>query len=156
MITTINNWMDEVIKKHSSNRKPCSTISKNFTDFFPQEFLENSFFVVVDKVPKPDFLLSVDKDIDQFLEINHEGITYKDTYFIRKDVQGDLELHFHELIHVAQYNELGALQFIERYIREIKQFSYEDAPLEKMAYFLQNQFESSASFDALNFVKKNI
>jgi len=46
------------------------------------------------------------------------------------------------LVHVLQWRELGTQGFIERYIREIQDFGYDDAPLEKMAYALDGHYQN--------------
>lgn len=68
----------------------------------------------------------------------------QNTYYILPHVTQNLRLHFHELVHIAQWDQLGAANFIQRYIEEIQRHSYEDAPLEKMAYGLDAHYASGA------------
>lgn len=70
------------------------------------------------------------------VDMDVAGITYNDTYYIKKEAANELRVHFHELVHVLQWRELAPQGFIERYIREIQYFGYNNAPLEKMAYAL--------------------
>ena len=48
------------------------------------------------------------------------GITYKNTYYILPNAVHNLRVHFHELVHVVQWRELGAHAFIMRYIMKSK------------------------------------
>jgi hypothetical protein len=75
-----------------------------------------------------------------FIDMNFNGITYKNTYYILPHAINDLRLHFHELVHVAQWEMLGSNSFIERYIREIQKYSYAQAPLEIMAKSFDSHF----------------
>jgi hypothetical protein len=73
-------------------------------------------------------------------EIPWSGITYNDIYFLRRAVECPA-LHFHELVHVVQYQRLGVERFLWAYSLGIALHDYEDSPLEKMAYDLQLEFE---------------
>jgi hypothetical protein len=92
-----------------------------------------------------------------FIDMPVTAITYKNTYFLRKQFVQDLRLHFHELVHVVQWNLLGAENLIKRYILEIQQHGYDNAPLEKMAYALDSHFASNmGALDVSLFVKDRI
>lgn len=71
-----------------------------------------------------------------------DGITYKDTFFVRHLHQNTESLHFHELVHVVQWERLGVDNFLLAYAAGLMQFGYHDSPLEKMAYSLQDRFVS--------------
>jgi hypothetical protein len=68
------------------------------------------------------------------------GITFKDTYFIQTGEASE-SLHFHELVHVAQWKVLGVDNFLRAYGAGLVMYGYEDSPLEKMAYSLQREFD---------------
>ncbi len=51
------------------------------------------------------------------------GITYKDTYFINHLHQTE-SLHFHELVHVVQWDWLWVDDFLLAYGAGLMQFSY--------------------------------
>lgn len=68
------------------------------------------------------------------------GITYNDTYYVERKAAQELRLHFHELVHVLQWRLLTPQGFINRYIREIQSYGYDNAPLEKMAYTLDAHY----------------
>ena len=51
----------------------------------------------------------------------------------------------------------GGEGFISRYIQEIQRYGYREAPLEKMAYFLDDHFSKAGDrFDITEYVKKQI
>lgn len=70
------------------------------------------------------------------------GVTYDDTYYLRPWVADDWAVHFHELVHVAQWQWLTVPGFIERYLIEVVRFGYRQAPLEAMAYTLEGRYRS--------------
>jgi len=157
MINEIESWIDETIEGHIQNRVSCDCFAKVFSGFYPIEFLSRSYFVTTEQIPKPDFPELRQAGMGDFIDRPLSGITYKDTYFIKKGCESDLELHFHELVHVVQWQILGASNFIGRYIEEMKQYGYEDAPLEEMAYGLQNTFSKKTyPFNVPDYVKDNI
>lgn len=140
MLDKINDWIDQTLKNHSNQMVSCERFYSQFNGFYSAEFLSNSSYVAVDQLPKPDFPELRQAGLGGFIDMDLEGITYKNTYFIKKGDEGDIALHFHELVHVLQWQNLGALPFIQRYMEEIRHFGYQNAPLEKMAYDLQNHF----------------
>lgn len=69
------------------------------------------------------------------------GITYKDTFFINQAYSTE-SLHFHELIHVVQWERLGVDNFLLAYGVGLMHFGYKNSPLEQMAYLLQGRFDN--------------
>ena len=84
--------------------------------------------MVVDVIPKPDFPELREMGLGDSIDTTANGVTYKNTYYIVPQVAEILRLHFHELVHVAQWDILGGAGFIQRYIEEILQYGYDDAP----------------------------
>jgi hypothetical protein len=55
-------------------------------------------------------------------------------------------LLFHELVHVTQYAQMGVKEFAARYVNGfIQGGSYEEIPLEKNAYLLEERFSKDAA-----------
>ena len=135
----IESWIDKIIKSYAGNSISCATLSNQLGDCYPLSFLQKCKYVVVDNIPRPEINLP---EFHDFLTMDIEGITYKELYFIKSGCEHEMPLHLHELVHVAQWNHLGANNFINRYLTEIKVYGYYDAPLEKMAYYAQSEFET--------------
>jgi len=140
VVNKINNWIDQTLKSHSNQVTSCECFSSQFDGFYPTDIISSSYFVVVDRLPKPDFPALRQAGFGDFIDMETEAVTYKNTYFIKKGYESDIAIHFHELVHVLQWKKLGGLPFIQRYIEEILRFGYQNAPLETMAYHLQNHF----------------
>lgn len=106
------------------------------------QVFKKAYFVVVDQMPKPDYAGLREMGLGDFVDMDAAGITYKNTYYILPHVATNLRVHFHELVQVAQWLELDADAFILRYINEVQRVGYHHAPLEKMAYALDEQCAS--------------
>ena len=140
LLNKVEQWIDETNTIYFNQRVCCSRFANEFKGFYKESFLQQSYFVVVESIPKPDFPELQLLGLDDFINMPASGITYKDTYYILPQSVDDLRLHFHELVHVAQWKHLGASPFMQRYIDEIQNWGYRDAPLEKMAYAFDSHF----------------
>lgn len=155
MLHQIDKWIDQINIEYKEQRICCSKFSNEFKGFYPLEFLCKSYFVIVDTIPKPNFPELRQMGLGDFIDMEVQGITYKSTYYVLPQLASDLRLHFHELVHVAQWGHLGAISFLERYINEIQTSGYNEAPLEKMAYAFDSHFmDGGEEIDVLNYIAK--
>lgn len=154
-LSKLEEWIDSTNKHYSGQRKSCIEFSKKFAGFYQPEFLKGSYYVVIDSVPKPDFPELKVLGLDDFNDMDVDGITYNDTYYIIPSKQDSFQLHFHELVHVAQWKHLGKRAFLEMYISEIKELGYEKAPLEIIAYTLDDHFSKNGNHvDVVEYMKE--
>ncbi|MCO1335516.1 hypothetical protein MO867_14345 [Microbulbifer sp. OS29] len=157
MLPKIERWIDQTILDFKDKRHSCDQFSSEFDGYYTKDFLFKSHFVVVDEIPKPTFPELYQAGLGDFVDMEVAGITYKDTYFVMAPYAMDLSLHFHELVHVHQWALLGPEVFIQRYITEIQTYGYNSAPLEVMAYSLQDQFmERTSPIDVSKYVQGEI
>src|SRR5260370_25994404 len=116
---------------------------------FSEERLTWTKVVVIDGVPRPP-LSSM--GLSRFAEFEHgdyEGITYLDTFFVKRRSAAAERLRFHELIHVVQWRLLGPENFFAAYPAGLGTFLYLESPLAMMAYKAQDLFfQSHHLFDA--------
>lgn len=140
MFNKIENWIELTNNEFSSKRISCAQFESDFSGFYSSSFLSQSYYVVVDSIPKPDFPELRQAGLGGFLDMEIQGITYNNTYYILPEVAQNLRLHFHELVHVAQWNHLGIRGFLQRYISEVQSVGYDNAPLERVAYAFDEHF----------------
>ncbi len=153
MLNQIEEWIDHTNTVYSNQRICCEKFVAEFAGFYEPAFLKEAGFVVIDKIPKPDFPELRQMGLGGFIDMHVDGITYKDTYYILPHAVDNTKLHFHELVHVAQWKCLGASNFIQRYIDEIQTKGYWDAPIEQMAYALGDHFSNGGGkIDVPNYV----
>lgn len=157
MLEKIEEWIHQLNASHKQVRHSCSILHDHFNGFYSIEFLKTAYFVVTDNIPKPDFPELREAGLGNFIDMDGGGITYNDTYYIKQNAVNELSLHFHELVHVIQYDELTQPGFIKRYIQEIQDFGYDKAPLENMAYGLEKHYkEKGRHINVEQFVRKNL
>lgn len=157
MIDTIESWIQQVNSAHEDVRHPCTVFKDYFHDFYSLDFLKTAFFVITDNIPKPNFPELREGGLGEFIDLDVDGITYNNTYYLKNSVANELRLHFHELVHVIQWRELTPQRFIGRYIQEIQKFGYDGAPLEKMAYALEEYYQNNGQqFSVEQFVRENL
>jgi hypothetical protein len=107
---------------------------------YSKELLESTRFVITDQICYPPLDQLGLGEFKALNAIRWGGITYNDIYFLRRDLACPA-LHFHELVHVVQYQRLGVDRFLWAYGLGLALHGYEDSPLEKMAYDFQLEFE---------------
>ncbi|KPQ27412.1 MAG: hypothetical protein HLUCCX14_15185 [Marinobacter excellens HL-55] len=156
MIGSLEAWARQLKEETASRRTACAALNEHFHGFYSKELLAKTSFVVVDRIPPPplmDTLPQVSRlDFSKF-----SGLTLGDTYYVVRSEAQNLPLHFHELVHVLQWKLLTARGFLTRYLNEVIEHGYHDAPLEIMAYDLGHQFEVGClPFDVESTVRQKL
>jgi hypothetical protein len=151
-------WIQQTLLAHKALARPVTL--KNFKRlplYLSRAQIEAAQFVVVDRIPVPPLSSIGLSRYKEFERGDYDGITYLDTYFLKRSGAEDESLHFHEMIHVAQWRLLRAEFFLAMYAGGLEKFGYRDSPLEKMAYDAQELFDRSGSvFDAEKFVEQKL
>lgn len=156
MIENIANWVDKLVSDYLPQARCCSELHPSIKQYFPRDFLENSHFIITNDIPKLDIPFE-SSNVESFINMDGDGITYKNLYFIKEHRAFDPTIHAHELVHVAQWKLLGVTGFIEKYINELENYGYNDAPLEKMAYAIEDRFAlRNELFDITSVVKDEL
>ena len=146
----VRSWIDATIESHAEKSLSIKTlILTQKLKRLPQYFTDNSLYhtrvVIVDKVPVPPLSSLGVPVFGDFEKGDYGGITYKNTYFIKRQCLSDESLHFHELIHIIQWAYLGVDKFLLAYALGLIENGYKESPLEKMAYNHQQLFESNSN-----------
>ena len=151
-------WIQQTLMVHKVLAR--SVTSKNFKRlplYFSRTQIEAAKFVVVDRVPVPPLSAIGLYRFMEFERGDYDGITYLDTYFLKRSGADDESLHFHEMIHLVQWRLLGAEFFLAMYAGGLERFGYRNSPLEKMAYDAQELFARSGPvFDAEKLVEEKL
>lgn len=137
----VREWIDSFVQDHASQARAISSLDfKRLPVFFHQELLERAKVVTVERVPFPPVSSFGLPEFAVLEQTSFGGVTFQDTIFLQVS-QASESLHFHELVHVVQWNQLGADNFLLAYGIGLVQFGYRESPLEQMAYSLQAQFD---------------
>lgn len=152
-VPAVNSWIDAYIARHAASRIRLSDAQfPRLPNYFSPQLLGNAYYVLVAKIESPplrDFGLG---ELSFFEGGNYGGMTYKDTYFATNRNES---LHFHELIHIIQWDELGAEKFLLTYGVGLVQHGYRHSPLEEIAYSLQAQFDARVPIENLEAVVRS-
>lgn len=140
MLEIISEWMRLMNQQFIPSRKSCLEFREAFAGYFHEDFLANSYYVVVPQIPVPAYQFLEQHGLEKLFNRNLAGLTLNDTYYVVPEVADNLQIHFHELVHVAQWQNLGVEGFITRYLEELKSFGYDNMPLERMAYELDERY----------------
>jgi hypothetical protein len=151
----ISGWIDEFLNDHAAQSQAVCTLGfTRLSASFSQEFLERAKVVTVASVPFPPVAQFGIPELAPIQQMSFAGITYKDTFFLQQG-QSSESLHFHELVHVVQWERLGVDNFLLAYGVGLVQFGYKHSPLEQMAYSLQQAFDNnSLPEDLISFMER--
>lgn len=140
----VKSWIDNLLHQYSSQAK--CMVELNFLrlpQYFSKEILEIAKVVYIDCPPRIPLSSMGLTQFQDFESMKVDGITYYDTFFVRLPLQSVEHLHFHELVHVAQWRYLGSDRFLLFYGLELLKRKYNNSLLEVMAYKLQSKFQYS-------------
>src|SRR5262245_61151877 len=109
-------WIDTTLKTYAGNAS--TVLSRGFPRlplYFSADTLTSAKVVLVDKLPIPPLSSWGLTRFADFERGNFSGVTYLNTFFIKRGDEKDEAIHFHELIHVVQWRVLGPEQFLRLY-----------------------------------------
>lgn len=137
-------WIESTLAAHSQTAKQVASSGfARLPQYFSPELLEFAKVVIVDRIPMPPLSQMGLTQFAAFETANFDGITFLNTFFVKRGVETSESLYFHELVHVIQWKMLGPERFLAAYVDGLEKFGYRDSPLEKMAYDAQKIFEES-------------
>jgi len=143
-------WINTTLADHRTIVRPVGECGfPRLPAYYRPALLASAKVVVVDRLPVPPLSRWGLSQFAAWEKGDYSGITYLDTFFVKRDESENEALHFHELVHVVQWSVLGPEQFVARYAAGLEEFGYWESPLERAAYDLEARFKSSpAIFDA--------
>jgi hypothetical protein len=139
----VRSWIDRTLAEHSQKARPVASYRFPRLDaFYSNQVLSAAKVIEVERVPVPPLSSFGLAGFGEFEGGNYAGITFLDSYFVQSREASRESLHFHELVHVVQWQHLGAERFLMAYaIGYLQGGGYSANPLEVMAYNLQDYFE---------------
>jgi hypothetical protein len=151
-------WLRATLSAHAGAARTVASCGfLRLPHYFNDETLTSAKVVAVDKLPVPPLS---SWGLTRFAEIERGtfgGITYLDTFFLKRNQSRNEAIYFHELIHVIQWRILGPERFLYSYANGLERFGYRQSPLEAMAYDAELAFTSSKdAFDAEKMVAEKL
>ena len=139
-IPAVELWIDRYLTSHKDSRERLSEAGfPRLPHYFSDQVLNNSYFVTVPTVETPPLEELGLGELEFFGSGGNGGITFKDTFFVTSMSES---LHFHELVHVVQWDAMGSEKFLLAYGLGLMRFGYRDSPIERIAYSLQEEFDA--------------
>jgi hypothetical protein len=134
-------WIDDLHANHSGESVRASELGfSGLAAHLPRALLQNVSAVMTYTIPFPPARKFGLPEFTTMETMPMDGITFGNMYFVRPAAYVEA-IHFHELVHVIQWNTLGFEQFLMTYGFGIIQCGYERSPLEAMAYELQARLQ---------------
>jgi hypothetical protein len=141
----VRDWIGRTLAASADKAKPVASLNfSRLPNYYGVELLERAKVVFVDKCPTPSLSALGLTQFAEFEKMAASGITYLDTYFVLWQEAERESLHFHELVHVVQWQVLGPERFLAMYADGLEKHGYRDSPLEVMAYDHEARFNSNA------------
>lgn len=140
-LPNVSSWVDDIVQQHRHLARPVASLGfRRLPQYFEMGTLSRAFVVVLDAVPQPPLTALGLPQFEAFEHMDADGITYKDVYFVKRARALDESLHFHELVHVVQWQLLSPERFILCYALGLAQGEYSNNPFEQIAYALEDRF----------------
>jgi hypothetical protein len=141
----VRNWIDRTLAAHSQKARPVASYRfPRLGAFYSNQLLNAARVIEVERVPVPPLTSFGLTGFEEFERGNYTGVTFLDSYFVQLNEASKESLHFHELVHVVQWQHLGPERFLMAYASGFFQGGgYRANPLEEMAYSLQDHFEKA-------------
>jgi hypothetical protein len=142
----IGQWIDDLLARHRALARRVDLLAlPRLSNYYAAETLSSAYVVEAYCVPMPPLNDLGLPGFADFEGMDSDGITYRDVYFLKSERAGDLSLHFHELVHIVQWQVLGFERFMLAYaLGHVLSGGYARNPLETFAYQLQDGFERGA------------
>lgn len=149
IVQRVGEYVEQQRQTYRPGATPLTLSQKNaMLPFFPDTTLDSTRLVVLtgQRVKNPPFYGELVKMGFEAAALPNfalmAAITFVDTVVSHEPFTD--RLLFHELVHVAQYERLGVVEFAEKYVRGfLSGGSYEAIPLEMNAYQLDARFAAA-------------
>jgi hypothetical protein len=150
----ITGWMHKTVAQSAAQARPVADFGfVRLGLFFSPELLASAKVVIVNRMPVPPLAAIELPEFCAFGNRDYSGITFNDTYFLQTSQATNESAHFHELVHVIQWAQLGVERFLSAYAASLEENGYWNNPMEAMAYELQDHFDRIRKpFDVETFV----
>lgn len=155
----IKAWVESTLVEYQAKgQSVASYCHRRLGGFYPADLLDSTLVVEVPRIPIPPLTEIGLIEFADFERGDYQAITYLNTFFVQEVHALSESLHFHELVHVVQWQHLGFDRFLLEYATGyLLGGSYEKNPLEVMAYGLQARFDKNPEpFDVDRLVRQQL
>jgi hypothetical protein len=109
-------WIDGYIEANAHRAVPVADLNfPRLVKYFSPERLANSKVVHAGHIQMPPLTRMGFPYFSDFEKMKFIGITFKDTFFLSPGAYESESTHFHELVHIIQWDFLGPEKFLAVY-----------------------------------------
>ena len=158
ILSDVQNWIKRICSDFAPYMEPMETASfSRLAEYYPAGLLNRVNRVVVDRCPLPPLTSTGIPQLAQIETWDLKGVPWGDTIFIKRDFSDSESLHFHELLHIVQWDCLGAERYLTAWAVGTITKGYRNNPLEEMAFRMQGRFEAEVElFDVVSDVRAEL
>ena len=141
-LLAISKWIQATLDAHAGSARPVASFQfPRLPRYFSEQLLSTTSVVLADRLPIPPLSGWGLSEFASFEQQSMDAITYLDMYFVKPSAATDESVHFHELVHVIQWQVLGPKNFLLLYAAGLAERGYMECPLEAMAFAHQRRFD---------------
>ena len=158
LVSEVRSWIADTLADYKTQMEPIAKVRfKRLKEYYPRTLLERIQRVIVDRCPVPPLEWTGISQLGEIEAWDIKGIPWANTIFIRRDLANWEAIHFHELVHIIQWEHLGAERYLTAWAIGTITLGYRENPLEEMAFRHQARFEEDGKpFDIVSEVSKEI
>ena len=141
----IEEWIEDLLQSHRCGSAPARSVVPFGGDaWFDAAILDAARVAFVDRIPFPPVSDYGLPEFEAMAAMPMAGITFRNMYFLDA-AQATDGIHFHELVHIIQWQTLRPREFLYSYALSLVQSGYIESPFEAIAFELQRRFESGTA-----------
>ena len=155
-LPAIKQWIAATLEEHSQQVATVSSLPfTRLPKCFSAHTLHHAKVAVVPQLPYPPLHQFELGELARDNPNEFTGITYLDTFFVLPTHRDKEWLYVHELVHVIQWQVLGADRFLLEYAVGIDEHpdNYYSRPLERMARDHDQRFQRGETYDVESAVR---
>ena len=143
LLSDIRKWIGQTLAAHKDQMQPVAAAQfEKLNQYYPKAVLQRVQRVIVDRCPIPPLAITGILQLAEIEKWDIKGIPWENTIFIRRDLADWDAVHFHELLHIIQWENLGTEGYLTAWAVGTVTRGYRDNPLEEMAFRHQMRFET--------------
>ena len=143
LVSDVQKWIVHMLADYEAKMEPILAAQfERLKEYYPYSLLQRVKRVIVDRCPIPPLTITGIPQLGEIETWDIKGIPWENTIFIRRDLADWEVVHFHEMLHIIQWEYLGTERYLTAWAIGTITQGYRDNPLEEMAFRHQARFET--------------
>jgi len=143
LLSEVKKWIVHTLAEHDPQKQPVAAAQfEKLEGYYPADVLQRTQRVIVDRCPVPPLVAFGIPELAEIENWDLKGVPWENTIFIRRDLADWDVVHFHELLHIVQWQCMGTDRYLTAWAVGTITRGYRDNPLEEMAFRHQLRYET--------------